>query len=113
MGLQGSAIALMFLSSLLCLPPYLALQLFQRSYRRARRHGIPVARHAVAVAACLVAFLFNLAAFVVTVRQLANGNSDFGRVQALAIAVAWVTFWLWLFLALVIGRSLGRGNRLH
>lgn len=113
MGLQGSAIALMFLSSLLCLPPYLALQMFQRSFRRARRHGVPTTRFAGAVAACLAAFLFNLVAFAMTIRELAHGESDFGKLQALAVAVAWVTFWLWLFLAVALGRNLGRGKDLR
>lgn len=113
MGMQGSAIALMFLSSLLCLPPYLAMQLFQRSCRRARRRGLPTTRFSLAIYACLAAFLFNLAVFVLTVRALARGTGDFGPLQALAVGVAWVTFWLWLFLAVSLGRNLGRGRRLR
>ena len=43
MSLPGSTIILMFLSSLLCLPPYLAFLLFARSRRRAMRHGLATA----------------------------------------------------------------------
>ncbi|MBS0563089.1 MAG: hypothetical protein JSR87_00935 [Proteobacteria bacterium] len=103
----------MFLSSLLCLPPYLAMQMFQRSCRRARRRGLPTTRYSLAIYACLGAFLFNLAVFAVTVRALAQGGGDFGPLQTVAVAVAWVTFWLWLFLAVSLGRNVRRGRGLR
>lgn len=111
MPLQLSTIALMFLSSFLCLPPYLAMQLFQRSRRRARRHGLPTTRFRVAIGLCVMAFAFNLGVFVITIRALHSGNATFGLMHSVAIAVAWVAFWTWLILSLTIGRRLGRGTK--
>lgn len=111
MPLQLSTIALMFLSSFLCLPPYLAMQLFQRSRRRARRHGLPTTRFRVAIAVCIIAFTFNLVVFAITIRALHGGYATFDPIHTIAIAVAWVAFWTWLILSLTIGRQLGRGTK--
>lgn len=111
MPLQLSTIALMFLSSFLCLPPYLAMQLFQRSLRRARRHGLPIRRFQVAIGVCIASFIFNLGVFALTVRALHGGFASFGQLQAIAIAFAWIAFWTWLILSLTLGRRLGRGAK--
>lgn len=101
----------MFLGSLLCLPPYLAFDLFWRSRRRAERRGLPSQRLTLAAGLCFAAFLFNLGAFLLSLNRHLRGTADFTRIEFLAVAVAWVSFWIWLFLALAVGRRLGRTRR--
>ncbi len=111
MSLPGSTIALMFLSSLLCLPPYLAYLLFERSRRRARRHGLATARYTAAMWLSLSGFAFNLVHFAMSVVEMARGDFSVGLWEILTIAVAWISFWVWLFVTLVIGRKLGRRRK--
>ena len=111
MSLPGSTIILMFLSSLLCLPPYLAFLLFARSRRRAMRHGLATARYRAAMWLSFAGFLFNLVHFVMSVDEMARGDFSVGPMEILSIGVAWISFWVWLFLTLVIGRKLGRRRK--
>lgn len=87
------------------------MQLFQRSLRRARRHGLPIRRFQVAIGVCIASFIFNLGVFALTVRALHGGFASFGQLQAIAIAFAWIAFWTWLILSLTLGRRLGRGAK--
>lgn len=111
MSLSGSTIALMFLSSLLCLPPYLAYLLFARSKRRARRHGLPTRRYRAAMWLSFAAFFFNLVTFGTSVVDMSRGEFSLGPMEILAVALAWISFWVWLFLTTVTGRKLRHSRR--
>ena len=105
MVLKGSALTVVLLGLATCLPLFLALRLFVRLFNRARRRNLPTGRFVAAIAITLVAFLFNVGVLLGTGRALANGGMPFGVVQGLAAGTAWVGFWIWLFLALTLGRK--------
>ena len=108
MILHGSALTILLIAGLTCLPPFLALRLFVQSYRRALRRHMPVGRFLAAIGVMIVIFLFNLGALVGTASAIAGGESGLDRLQIAAIGLAWITFWVWLFLAFALGRDLGK-----
>ena len=105
MATEGSAFPVVVFGLATCLPLFLALRLFVRLFSRARRRNLPTGRFVAAIAVTLVAFLFNLGVFLGTGRAFASGGMPFGVVQGLAAAIAWVGFWVWLFLAFTLGRK--------
>lgn len=107
-NLHGIALTILIIAALTCLPPLLALMLFVRTYRRALRRQIPAGRFLAAIALTIVIFLFNLGALVGTALALSGGEGSLGRMQIIAIGLAWITFWVWLFLAFALGRDLGK-----
>ena len=60
MILQDSVVVIILMSALLCLPPFLALRLLIRYYRRALRLGTDGVRLLLAAVVVLIGFLFNL-----------------------------------------------------
>lgn len=114
MGSAGTAIIYVLIAAAICLPPLLALRLFYRSFRRAQHRAIPAGRFRVAWIAALVGFLYNCGAVIGTFRLLAAGGTvEFTLWHGLAVAVAWVAFWVWLFMAVALGRDLGRTHGLR
>lgn len=113
MTLPSSAIVMILLSAFLCLPPFMALRLVARFYRRARRHNLNGGRFLIALAVLLVAFLFNLGVIYGAAGAMQSGGLTIGRVQAVALGISWVAFWFWIFMAFGIGQPVGRGGRPH
>ena len=113
MPLPGSPLTIFIVAVLTCLPPFLALRLVVRSYRRAVRHGVPSGRFLAAIGLTLVIFLFNLGVLVGTSIAMSHGVGRIGPVQMAAAGLAWITFWVWLFLAFALGRDLGRRSGLR
>ncbi len=107
MDMKHHAALVLIAAALLCLPPFLLFRLCARYYKRARRHGLARNRYVVAFGIALAGFLYNLGALVSISYLLATGG-DFGPFHAVAVAIAWVTFWAWLFLAFALGRDIGR-----
>lgn len=102
------------IAAILCLPPALALRLFIRTAQRARRRGIDATRFRLAAVVCAVALLYNCGVVVGTIRTLAaRGDLSFALWEGLAVAIAWIAFWVWLFLAIALGRDLGRTSGLR
>lgn len=108
MILQGSLLVVVLIGLITCLPLFLALRLFVRTFNRARRHHQPIGRHVAAIAFTLIAFMFNLGVLWGTGRIVAEGGAPFTEMQALATGLSWVAFWIWLFLAFSIGRKRGK-----
>lgn len=113
MSIAGTSLIILALSAFLCLPPYLALRMFVRSFRRAERRGIPTGKFYFAISATLMAFMFNLGVFIGSAISLQQGTLGFVRLHVIAIVIAWVTFWIWVFLGLALGRDLGRKRGLR
>ena len=114
MDFPGTALSFVLIAAAACLPPALAMRLFLRSFRRARRHGLSGNRFRLAALACLVAFLYNVGAVLGTWRALASdGGAEFTLWQGVAVSLAWVSFWVWLFMAIALGRDLGRTHGLR
>lgn len=105
MATKGSVFTVVLFGLVTCLPLFLALRLFVRLFNRARRRSLPTGRFVAAIAITFVAFLFNLGVLLGTGRAIANGGMPFGVLQGLAAGFAWVGFWVWLFLALTLGRK--------
>ena len=104
--LHGTALTILTIAALTCLPPFLALRLFVRTYRRALRRQIPAGRFLAAIALTIVILLFNLGALLGAALNLSGAEGSLGRMQIIAIGLAWITFWVWLFLAFALGRDL-------
>lgn len=111
--MNGSVLFTLFLSLIFCLPPFMALRLFARSYKRAERRNLPSRKYLIAMSLALGAFVFNLGALLHTSYLLASDTFAFGRVHAVAAAFAWICFWVWLFLGFALGRDLGRRSGLR
>lgn len=108
MKLDTSVAVILAVSAVLCLPPFLMLRLTARYYRRAQRHNLPTRRYGVIFALMLVAFAFNLAAMTSMSWQIGLGGGSFSPWHAAAVAIAWVTFWAWLFLTFGLGQNIAR-----
>ncbi|WP_284165577.1 hypothetical protein [Frigidibacter sp. SD6-1] len=108
MIIKASTVAVLLISLILCLPPYLVLRLFARFYKRARRRNINRKRYLVGMAAALLALGFNVFAFLGISASVAQGKSVYGTMSSIAVAIAWVSFWLWLFLAFAFNRDIAR-----
>ncbi|HQY43802.1 MAG TPA: hypothetical protein PK450_06445 [Paracoccaceae bacterium] len=113
MNLHGSPLTILIIAALTCLPPFLALRLFVHSYRRALRRHMPAGRFLAAIGVSIFIFLFNLGALLITSFAMSEGELTLGRVQVVAIALAWIAFWIWLFLAFALGRDLGKRTGLR
>lgn len=113
MAIGGSSLIILALSAFLCLPPYLALRMFVRSYQRAARRGIPTQKFYFAISATLMAFMFNVGIFIGSSLSLEQGTLSFVRLHVFAIVIAWVSFWIWVFLGFALGRDLGRKRGLR
>lgn len=114
MDIPATALTYVLIAAVACLPPALAMRLFLRSFRRARRHGLSGNRFRLAALACLVALLYNAGAVIGTLRVLSSdGAFEFTLWQGIALTLAWVCFWVWLFLAIALGRDLGRTHGLR
>lgn len=108
MVLQGSVLMVVLIGVITCLPLFLALRLFVRAFKRARRRHQPTGRFVAAIAFTLIAFMFNLGVLWGTGRAVAAGGAPFTQMQALATGLAWIAFWIWLFLAFSFGRKRGK-----
>lgn len=113
MPFGGTSLIVLALSAFLCLPPYLALRMFVRSFQRAERRGLPTRKFYFAISATLMAFMFNLGVFIGSAISLQQGTLGFVRLHVVAIAIAWVALWIWIFLGLALGRDLGRRRGLR
>lgn len=108
MILHGSPLIILIIAAFTCLPPFLALRLFVQSYRRALRRHMPAGRFIAAIAVTILIFLFNLGALLGTSFAMSQGGAPLGGAQITAIGLAWIIFWVWLFLAFALGRDLGK-----
>ncbi len=113
MILHGSTLTILIVAALTSLPPFLALRLFVLTYRRALRRHMPTGRFVAAIALTLVIFIFNLGALLGTSIAASQGNPGLGRIQFVAIGLAWITFWVWIFLAFALGRDMGKRSGLR
>lgn len=111
MGFNLHSLFILGFGLLLCLPPFLALRMFVRSYRRAARRGLPAGRFVVAFTLVLVIFIYNLGALVGLARAVEVSGETFGLHQKIGLGLSWILFWVWLFLAFAFGRELGRGRK--
>lgn len=111
---QGSAVIYVLIAAGICLPPALALRLFWRSHHRAQKRQLPAGRFRAAALAALVALLYNAGTVVATVGTISGaGEVVFTAWQGVAVAIAWISFWVWLFMAIALGRDLGRTSGLR
>ncbi|MCX8509404.1 MAG: hypothetical protein ORN49_11095 [Rhodobacteraceae bacterium] len=113
MAINGNILIILAISAILCLPPYLALRMFMKSYQRAARRGLPTGRFYVAIALMLVAFMFNMGVLIGGAIAFEQGTLTFVHLHVIALAIAWISFWIWLFLGLALGRNLGRKHGLR
>lgn len=113
MILHSSTLTILIVAALTCLPPLLALRLSVLTYRRAQRRHMPRGRFIAAIALTLAIFLYNLGAVLGMVIAASQGNPELGRIQFIAIGLAWITFWVWLFLASALGRDMGKRSGLR
>lgn len=113
MVLPASAITILLFGAALCLPPFLALRLFIRSHRRATRRRLSTRRFYLAISLALIAFMFNVGALIGTSVALTRGEMPSAQINTIALAIAWVCFWVWIFLLFALGRDLGRKSGLR
>lgn len=111
--IEGSFFGMLFLSIVWCLPPFLALKFFVRSYMRAARRGLAPTRFLAAVAAMIVVFIYNVGVLLATGIAVSHGGAQLDSVHGLAFAASWISFWLWLFLRIALGRDFGRKSGLR
>lgn len=80
-----------------------------RSYRRAQRRRLPSRRYLVAAVISLLALMNNLGTLLGTSIALGRGEVQiYGLQQGIAIGIAWICFWIWLFLEVTVGKRMGR-----
>ncbi|MGB3148443.1 MAG: hypothetical protein WBA91_11900 [Paracoccaceae bacterium] len=111
--LPGSIGAFLIFAAIWAIPPYFTLRLFVRTYRRAERRGVTPGRYLIALALMIICYLFNIGVLLRFGLALSDGTADLGGTEAIAFGISWVSFWLWIFLRLAIGRDLGRKSGLR
>jgi uncharacterized membrane protein len=105
---ETSVAVILIISLALCVPPFLMLRLCARFYRRAQRRHLDTRGYLVAFVVALGGFLYNLGALVSIALRVTLGEGIFSPFHATAAAIAWVTFWVWLFMAFGLGRDIAR-----
>jgi protein-S-isoprenylcysteine O-methyltransferase Ste14 len=113
MVLKGTALSILIFGAALCIPPFLTLRLFARSFKRARRRKLNGNRFLIAMAVAAVVFLFNLFVMFSTATSISDGDMEFGTLQVIAVSFSWIAFWVWIFLVIALGRDLGRRRGLR
>ena len=113
MVFQSSALTVLLIGAALCVPPFLMLRLFSRSYRRAQKRRLPSTRFLVALVISALAFVFNLGVLAHFGWRMAKGSVEPGNLLWAGIATAWVALWIWIFFGLALGRSLRRNRRIR
>jgi len=103
-----TSLMILLISVVVCLPPFLAFRVLLRCYRKAERREIPSQRYLLGAGLALLTFLVNLGILLGTALGIRNGVIAIGFWQGVAVAIAWVSFWAWIFLELTIARKLGR-----
>ncbi|MDI3334980.1 hypothetical protein QKW60_01030 [Defluviimonas aestuarii] len=93
---QGAVPALYILFVLLCAPPLLGAYLGLRRARLASDHTSGGSLFLVGAIFSAAAFLFNFGVTFVATIRIAGGAFEFGLSHAIAAALAWFCFWLWL-----------------
>jgi uncharacterized membrane protein YjfL (UPF0719 family) len=103
-----TSLMILLISLFVCVPPFLVFRVLMRCYRKAERREIPSQRYFLGAAFALMTFLINLGILLGTALGIRNGIVEIGFWQGVAVAIAWVSFWAWIFLELTIARKLGR-----
>ena len=103
-----SVAVILVISLALCIPPFLMMRLCARFYRRAQRRQLDTRGYLVAFFVAVAGFLYNLGALVSIAIRVSSGEGLFTPFHAAAAAIAWVAFWVWLFMAFGLGRDIAR-----
>lgn len=103
-----TSLMILLISVFVCVPPFLVFRVLMRCYRKAERRQIPSQRYIVGAGGALMTFLVNLGILMGTALGISNGVIAIGFWQGVAVAIAWVCFWAWIFLELTIARKLAR-----
>ena len=104
MPFGGTSLIILALSAFLCLPPYLALRMFVRSFQRAERRGLPTRKFYFCDFGDADGLYVQSGGFSLAAQfPLQQGTLGFVRLHVVAIAIAWVALWIWIFLGLALG----------
>lgn len=84
------------LFAFLCGPPFLSLLICLRRLRYQQRRGRGGKLLVVGIVFSAAAFLFNSGTTFITTFRIARDEVTFGRVHVVALALAWLCFWIWI-----------------
>jgi hypothetical protein len=86
-------------------PPLLVVFVCLRRAQRIRALGRSPVAYLGGAAAGAVAFLFNMAVVLPTLRGLPGGDLRLTTLSIVGLAIAWVSFWVWVALGTVLRPS--------
>ncbi len=108
---QSALPAFYILVTVFCGPPILGLLACLRRLHYTRQRGRNGNWYLAGVVASGAALLFNVGVCIATARGITTGGAEFGPPHAMALALSWFSFWLWITVLVIRYRRPRRPRR--